>query len=103
MFSDGDSIMADRRIIVQDLFASKNVLVNTPHMLKGKSQLEPGDVIYDRKVASKRIHIEQVIGLVKTFKILQRKMSIKVQDADKLIFVCFAIINFKNCIVGAYA
>jgi len=88
MFSYGDSIMADRGIMVQDLFTSKNVLVNTPHMLKGKSQLEPGDVIYDRKVTSKRIHIERVIGLAKTFKILQRKTSIKrVQDADKLIFV----------------
>ena len=56
-FTSGDSIMADRGIMVQDLFASKNVPVNTPHMLKGKSQPEPEQVVHDRLVAAKRIHI----------------------------------------------
>lgn len=104
MFQKGDSIMADRGIMVQDLFASKNVLVNTPHMLRGKSQLQPEEVIHDRRIASKRIHVERVIGLAKTFKILQKKLSIKrIQDAHKIIFVCFNIVNFRNCIVGPYA
>ena len=63
MFSSGDSIMADRGIMVQDLFANENVVVNTPTMLKGISQLEPEDIVRDRRVASKRIHVERVIGL----------------------------------------
>ena len=29
MFSSGDSIMADREIMVQDLFENENVFVNT--------------------------------------------------------------------------
>lgn len=33
--------MADRGIMVQDLFASQDVYVNTLTMLKGKSQLDP--------------------------------------------------------------
>lgn len=44
MFLPKDSIMADRGIMVQDLFAPMDVYVNTPTMLKGKSQLEPKDV-----------------------------------------------------------
>ena len=104
MFQKGDSIMADRGIMVQDLFASKNVLVNTPHMLRGKSQLQPEEVIYDRRVASKRIHVERVIGLAKTFKILRNKLSVKkIRDTHKIIFVCFNIVNFRNCIVGPSA
>ena len=104
MFTSGDSIMADRGIMVQDLFAAKDVKVNTPHMLRGKSQLEPDEVIYDRRVASKRIHVERVIGLAKTFKILQNKMCVKkIPDAGKIIFVCFVINNFRNCIVGPFA
>lgn len=104
MFTSGDSIMADRGIMVQDLFAAKDVKVNTPHMLRGKSQLEPDEVIYDRRVASKRIHVERVIGLAKTFKILQNKMCVKkIRDAEKIIFVCFVINNFRNCIVGPFA
>lgn len=49
--------MADRRMI-QDLFAVKDVHVNTPTMLKEKTRLEPEDVLKDRRVAHKRIHIE---------------------------------------------
>jgi hypothetical protein len=58
MFERKDSIMADRGIMVQDLFAVQDVLVNTPTLLKGKSQLEPSEVVKDRRVASKRIHRE---------------------------------------------
>lgn len=32
-------------------------------MLKGKSKLEGQDVVKDRGIASKRIHIERIIGL----------------------------------------
>jgi len=42
-FETGDSIMADRGILVQDLFSNKNVSVNTSTMLKGKTQFEPHD------------------------------------------------------------
>ncbi|XP_033725364.1 uncharacterized protein LOC117315325 [Pecten maximus] len=60
MFDSGDSIMADRGIMVQDLFASRDVKVNTPTMLKGKSQLDAEDVVRDRRIASKRIHVERI-------------------------------------------
>lgn len=43
--------------------ASQDVYVNTTTMLKGKCQLDPQEVISDSRVASKRIHIERVIGL----------------------------------------
>jgi len=73
-------------------------------MLKGKSQLEPEQVVQDRRVAAKRIHIERVIGLAKTFKILERKMSCKkISEAHKIIFICFVITNFRKCIVGKFA
>lgn len=47
MFQSGDSIMADRGIMVQDLFANQDVLVNTPTntMLSGRSQLEPNELV----------------------------------------------------------
>uniref|UniRef100_A0A8W8IGF8 DDE Tnp4 domain-containing protein n=1 Tax=Magallana gigas TaxID=29159 RepID=A0A8W8IGF8_MAGGI len=52
----------------------QDVYVKTPTMLKGKSQLDPQEVIRDRRVASKRIHIERVIGLSKGFKILRHSL-----------------------------
>ncbi|XP_062614463.1 uncharacterized protein LOC134276200 isoform X1 [Saccostrea cucullata] len=103
-FQSGNSIMADRGIMVQDLFAVQNVKVNTPTFLKGKSQLDPVEVIHDRRIASKRIHVERVIGLVKCFKILKYELpSSKVPLASRIVYVCFAIANFRNCIVDKSA
>ncbi|XP_071171650.1 uncharacterized protein [Mytilus edulis] len=104
LFEQKDSIMADRGIMVQDLFAAQDVKVNTPTMLKGKSQLEPEEVVRDRRVASKRIHIERVIGLAKTFKILKNELpSGKLILGSRIIFVCFSIANFRKCIVNENA
>lgn len=36
MFEKRESVMADRGIMVQDLFGSQDVYINTPTMLKGK-------------------------------------------------------------------
>jgi hypothetical protein len=44
--------------MVQDLFAAQDVHMNTPTMLKGKTQLEPKEVVKDRRVASKCVYIE---------------------------------------------
>jgi hypothetical protein len=88
MFDKGGSIMADRGIMVQDLFASQDVFVTTPTFLKGKSQLDPQEVVHDRRISSKRIHIERVIGLSKCFKILKRGIpGGKLQLGSRIIYV----------------
>ena len=95
--------MADRGIVVQDLFACKNVHVNTPTMLKGKHQLEPETVVKDRRIASKRIRMERVIGLSKTFKILQRNLSAHyVPLGGRIVYVCFMLCNFRRSTVNIY-
>jgi hypothetical protein len=104
LFNKKDSIMADRGIMVQDLFANKDVKVNTPTMLAGKSQLEPETVVKDRRIASKRIHVERVIGLAKNFKILSSELPMsKVNLGSRIAFICFKITNFHRCIVGRLA
>ena len=104
MFNPGDSIMADRGIMVQDLFAHRNVQVNTPTTMKGRNQLEPGTVIKDRRIASKRIHVERVIGYAKTYRIISRKMKKEqITMGGRFIKVCFLLTNFRNCIVGKRA
>lgn len=104
LFEKGDSIMADRGIMVQDLFANNDVFVNTPTMLRGKSQLDPGEVVHDRRVASKRIHIERIIGLSKGYKILQKELvQSKLHLGSRIVYVCFAMSNFRNSIVDKHA
>ena len=100
MLSPGESIMADRGIMVQDLFASQDVRVNTPRTMKGRTQLPSDVVVEDRKIASKRVHVERVIGLAKHYKILQTKMDhSRLPMGGRIIFVCFALVNFRLNIV----
>ena len=75
MFDSNDSIMADRGIMVQDLFSGQNVHVNTPTTMRGKNQLPSATVVEDCRIANKRVHVERVIGLAKTFKILKKQLQ----------------------------
>ena len=92
--------MADRGIMVQDLFAAKDVKVNTPRTMKGLTQLPAEVVVEDRRIASKRVHVERIIALAKTFKIMDGTMDKnRVPYGGKIIFVCFALCNFRPNIV----
>ena len=103
-FKPEDKVMADRGIMVQDLFAHSCVRTNTPHKLQGNHQLDAEALVADRRIASKRILIERIIGLGKTFKILTQVMNgTKVALADQLVNVCMFINNFRPCIVGKFS
>lgn len=96
----GDSVMADKGFNVQDLFVAYNVLINIPSFFKKKNRLSYETVLKDRKVASKRVHIERVIGLAKTFKILRKPLNnTESALATKIIKICFLLCNFRARIV----
>ena len=46
--------MADRGIMVQDLFANQDVAVNTPRTMKGHTKLPANVVVEERK----RVHVD---------------------------------------------
>ena len=92
MFVSGDSIMVDRGIMVQDLFAPRDVHVNTSTMLKGKSQLDATEVLREtasKRTALKRIHVDRLIGLCKKFEILCTPLiPNKGLSGSRIVFVC---------------
>ena len=95
--------MADRGILVQDLFASQDVQVNTPTTMKGVNQLPAQTVVKDRRIASKRVHVERVIGLAKTYKILANELDhSKTPYGGRIFFVCFILSNFRKNIVPKF-
>lgn len=103
-FAKKDAIMADRGIMVQDLFAMKDVQVNTPTMLKGKTQLSAETVVRDRRISSKRIHVERQIGNAKTYKVLTHPLpATKINMGSKIMYVCFFLSNLRKCIVSRWA
>ena len=59
----GDSIMADKGLAVQDIFAPSNVKGNIPTFFRNKNQMQSKAILQERKISSKRAHIERIIGL----------------------------------------
>ena len=99
----GDSVMADRGFIVQDLLATRDVAVNTPSMLRGSTQLPAQTVLKDRRIANKRVHVERVIGFAKSYKILTHELHKSfVPIGGRILFVCFVLSNFRQSIVSRY-
>ena len=71
MCDPGDEIMTDKGFNVEDMFIPYHVAINIPTFFKKKNRMSNETVIKDRKIASKRVHIERIIGLAKTYKILR--------------------------------
>ena len=100
IMDSGDSIMADKGFNVQDLFIDSNVQVNIPEFFKSKTRMSERSLIKDRKIASKRVHVERIIGLAKTFKILSTPLSVAdAPIADAIVSTCFFLCNYRTCIV----
>ena len=55
--------MADKGFNVQDIFAPRDVHINIPAFFKQKNRLAPTTLQNDRKIASKRVHVEGVHNL----------------------------------------
>ena len=57
--------MADRGFTISESVGLKQAKLVIPAFTKGKSQFEPVDVEKTRGIASVRIHVERVIGLLR--------------------------------------
>ena len=100
----GDSIMADKGFDLQDFFDPYMVTINIPTFFRKKNRMSAGTVLKDRKIASKRVHVERIIGLAKTFKILKDPMNNTESSlATQIIKVCFFLCNFRCNIVPQHA
>ena len=98
----GDELMVDKGFNIEDIFIPHHVRVNMPSIFKKKNRLSQTLLHKDRKVASKRVHIERVIGLGKTYKILCQPMDhIETALATEIITVVYLLCNFRKCIIPA--
>ena len=96
----GDEIMSDKGFNVQDLFAGDSVKITIPTFFKKKNRMSQKTILHDRKISSKRIHVERVIGLAKSYKILQKALNTsETMLSSDITFICFMLCNFRSCIV----
>lgn len=96
-----DIVLADRGFQIQDLLIHKDITVNIPDFLKRHSgQLEPYQLERSKKISSQRIHVERIIGIGKTYKILSLPLTSNlVPLASRIIFVCFMLVNLRSNIM----
>ena len=110
----GDQILADRGFTLHEDFAlnSGSELI-IPEFTRGKKQLSAREIESTRKIASVRIHIERVIGLIKNrYTILKgiipnrvvksvkdEQLNATLANCDKIVTVCAALVNLGESIV----
>lgn len=95
----GDLIMADKGFTVQDIFAPYGVSVLIPNFKKN-GYIPLKALLEDRKLSKYRVHVERIIGLLKTYKILSTKLNhYRVPIATAITQVCVMLCNFRECIM----
>lgn len=100
-FDYNDEIMVDKGLNVQDIFIPYGVKVNMPSFFKKGNQIGPCTLRSNRKVASKRVHVERIIGLLKTFKILTQPLNqTEIVLSSDIIYVCAMLVNFRRNIIS---
>lgn len=105
----GDTVLADRGFNISKELAIHGATLATPSFTKGKSQLSQQEVEYSQRLAKVRIHVERVIGRLKTkYTILQRVLPVSVvkhasdqgvANVDKIVTVCAALTNLCKSVV----
>ncbi len=104
MCDPGDEVMGDKGFNVEDMFGPYGVTLNIPTFFRKKNRMSGATVMRDRKVSSKRVHVERVIGLAKTYKILTEPMNtIESSLSTQIIGVVFFLCNFRKGIMGPNA
>ena len=67
LLEPGISVMADRGFHIEDMLEARQVELNIPAFLDGKSQMSVNDEVRTRRIASARIHVERAIIESKPF------------------------------------
>lgn len=108
----GDVIFADRGFLIHDSVKYHCAEVITPAYRRGKNQLSGREIEDTRKLASVRIHVERIIGVLKQkYTILDDKLPLvlvnkKSEDEfafiDKVVVVCCSLVNLCPSIITLY-
>jgi hypothetical protein len=91
----GDTVMVDKGFSIRDELESLGLKLNIPAMANSE-QFAAEEVADTRKIASKRIVVEQVIRKVKSYKILKGVASIMdMSQYNQVYTICCMHSNFR--------
>jgi hypothetical protein len=97
----GDMILADRGFTIKDILLEKQVTLNIPPFLRGRSKLSAHEELQTRRIARVRIHVERAIGRIKKFILLGKKLPLSLASVtNQLVFVACCLVNFQQPLVS---
>lgn len=108
MIKEEDVIMADRGFLIQEQIIKRKAKFIIPSFKNGKQQLQPLEIERNREIASLRIHVERVIGNLRSkFLITSNRQPIttiskKIDEEmyfDYTMKVACAILNLNPSII----
>ena len=96
----GDCVLADRGFNIKEEVAAAGGVLKIPYYTKGKIQLPGGEVGTSRSLSHVRIHVERVIGRMKTFRFVQQTVPVtQVNILDECMTVICALVNLNKSVV----
>lgn len=104
----GDVVLADRGFNVSDLLAIYGCELKIPCFTRGKKQLSGMEVEQTRNIATVRIHVERVIGVLRQkYTMLQNIIPITLLKSDennmttldKIIKIACALVNVSDPVI----
>lgn len=98
----GDMILADRGFTIERELSMKGATLAIPDFTHGKTQMLTASVEKSRRISNIRIHIEIVIGRLRTFRVLNQIIPISQVDLlDDIMVVVCALVNFNESVVNS--
>ena len=102
-------ILADRGFTIVDDLAVYGAKREIPAFTRGKTQLSQRDVEYSKQLSTVRIHVERVIGHLKSkyrilkgplpISLLKHRTDTTVANIDKVLHICAALTNLPCSVV----
>lgn len=111
LLEPGDTVMADRGFDVEEDLSIYGAKLAIPASTRGKSQLSQKDVQCSQRLSKVRIHVERIIGLLKSkymYTILKGTLPVTLvkhkgdtdfSNVDKIVTVCSALTNLSGSVV----
>ena len=93
LWSDGDSVMADREFTIHDELAHVGVSLNILAFLGGRDYPTKAEVKASQTIASVGIHVERAIQRIKTYSIIRNEIPLTLHGSINQIWTVICILT----------
>ena len=93
LWSDGDSVMADRGFTIHNELARVGVSLNIPAFLGGRDYLTKAEVKASQIIASVRIHVEKAIQRIETYSIIRNEIPLTLHGSINQIWTVISLLT----------